>query len=202
MNAVRVAEPSVCAQLMSRGTLRKRNHFVPRTAAVRSSTQSSGTRTAVSTSERLGFVLAATVLLPCHRTVAGHLARDDRVEPGLDPVHVRPRRRPRVALDGRLRAGAVDVGDREDLAEDQAVALDREGEAVERAHRRAGAAVPLGVVEAAVARAPERLCEHGCELDAPDLLRVLLVDRPIRLDRAAEVDAAAVEDGEARLSVG
>ena len=57
MNAVSVAEPSVCAQLMSRGTLRKRNHFVPLTASVRSSIQSSGARTAVSTSDcRFDFV--------------------------------------------------------------------------------------------------------------------------------------------------
>ena len=49
MNAVSAAEPSVCIQLTSRGTFRKRNHFVPVTAAVRSSTQSSGARTAMST---------------------------------------------------------------------------------------------------------------------------------------------------------
>src|ERR1700675_209958 len=50
MNAVKAAEPRVCAQLTSRGTLRNRNHFVPRTAAVRSSIQSSGARMAFSTS--------------------------------------------------------------------------------------------------------------------------------------------------------
>ena len=50
MKAVSAAEPSVCTQLTSRGTLRKRNHFVPRTAPVRSSIQSSGARTAMSTS--------------------------------------------------------------------------------------------------------------------------------------------------------
>ena len=48
MNAVSAADPSVCIQLMSRGTLRKRNHLVPRTAPVRSSTQSSGASTAMS----------------------------------------------------------------------------------------------------------------------------------------------------------
>jgi hypothetical protein len=42
MNAVSAAEPSVCAQLMSRGTFRKRNHFVYPTSPERSSTQSSG----------------------------------------------------------------------------------------------------------------------------------------------------------------
>ena len=59
MNAVSVAEPSVCDQLMSRGTLRKRNHFVPVTARVRSSTQSSGWSTAVST-RVVRFDFAAT----------------------------------------------------------------------------------------------------------------------------------------------
>ena len=49
MKAVSAADPSVCIQLMSRGTFRKRNHFVPRTAPVRSSIQSSGASTAMST---------------------------------------------------------------------------------------------------------------------------------------------------------
>ena len=71
--------------------------------------------------------------------------------------------------------------------------------AVERAHGRAGAAVALGVVQPAVTRASEGLREHGPELDALDLLRRLFVDRPVRLHGTAEMDAAAVEDREARL---
>ena len=62
VNAISVAKPSVCAQLMSRGTFLKRNHFVPRTNAVRSSTQSSGASTARSTMFwRLVFRLVATI---------------------------------------------------------------------------------------------------------------------------------------------
>ena len=49
MNAISEAKPSVCDQLMSRGTFRNRNHFVPRTNAERSSIQSSGASTASST---------------------------------------------------------------------------------------------------------------------------------------------------------
>jgi hypothetical protein len=42
MNAVSVAEPSVCIQLTSAGTLRKRKYLVPPTKPERSSSQSSG----------------------------------------------------------------------------------------------------------------------------------------------------------------
>jgi hypothetical protein len=40
--AVRVAEPSVWNQLVSRGTFRKRKYLIPPTRPERSSTQSSG----------------------------------------------------------------------------------------------------------------------------------------------------------------
>ena len=60
-----------------------------------------------------------------------------------------------------------DAADGEELVEHEVPVLDRERVAVERAHGRAGRAVALGVVEAAVARAPERLREHGAQLDPP-----------------------------------
>ena len=43
--AVSVAEPSVCHQLVSRGTLRKRKYLTPPTSPERSSSQSSGSMT-------------------------------------------------------------------------------------------------------------------------------------------------------------
>ena len=114
------------------------------------------------------------------------------------PVHVRSRHRPRVLVDRRVRARPGHVPDRVQLVEDQPVVADRERVAIHRAHRRAGRAVPLRVVLAAVARAAERLREHRAQLDVADLRHPLLVDRPVRLHRASEVDAAAVEDREAR----
>jgi hypothetical protein len=51
-----------------------------------------------------------------------------------------------------------------------------------------------------VARAAERLREHRPELNAVHVLPRLLVDRTVRLDGAPEMDAAAVEDREARLA--
>ncbi len=71
--------------------------------------------------------------------------------------------------------------------------------AVERADGRAGDAIALGVVLASVARAAEagRLCRR--QNDGSLERRLLIVeDGPVRLHRAAQVDAAGVEDGEAR----
>ncbi len=49
MNAVSVADPSVCIQLVSPGTLRKRKYLIPPTRPDRSSSQSTGIMIAVST---------------------------------------------------------------------------------------------------------------------------------------------------------
>src|SRR5580765_5827993 len=122
----------------------------------------------------------------------------NRIEPPLDTVDVHAGVRLVVLHDPRARAHALNGSDAEQAAEDEVPVLDRELVPVERADGRAGAAVALGVVEAAVARAPEARREHGPELDAVDLLPRLLVDRPVRLHRAAEVDAAAEDCGEAR----
>ena len=130
MKAVSAAEPSVWAQLMSRGTFRKRNHFVPRTAAVRSSTQSSGARTA-SVDElvcRLDFAAIATP--------SPGSGRSDRATPR--PVDVRARHRPRVPRDRRVGARPRDVPHRVQLAEDKATVPDRERVPIHRAHRWAG----------------------------------------------------------------
>src|ERR1044071_1183918 len=115
MKAVSAAEPSVCIQLTSRGTLRKRNHFVPLTAAVRSSIQSSGARTAVSTS-CCRFDFAATS--------ARHLARDDRIQPRLDAIDVRSRCRPRIARNLGIGAGVGHVANGVELVEYQVAVLD------------------------------------------------------------------------------
>ena len=50
-------------------------------------------------------------------------------------------------------------------------------------------------------RAAEARGEHRPQLDVADVLRRLLVDRAVRLHRAAEVNAAAVERREARRAV-
>src|SRR4051794_9255874 len=83
------------------------------------------------------------------------MGRLDGIEPGLDAVHVLTRERERPLVDLRLPAGPLDVGDRERLAEMQVAAPDRVRVSVERTHGRAGGAVPLLVVLAAVARAAE-----------------------------------------------
>ena len=100
----------------------------------------------------------------------------------------------------RARApGALDAGDAEELADEEVALADRELGAVERADGRAGGAVALGVVLAAVARAAEagRLGRRQLDVVAERLLLVV-EDGAVRLHRAAEVRAARVEDREAR----
>src|SRR4029079_2588520 len=109
----------------------------------------------------------------------------DGIEPALDAVDVHARVRLVVLHDPRARTHALNGSDAEQAAEDEVAVLDRELVPVERADGRARATVALGVVEATVARAPEARSEHGPELDAVDLLPRLLVDRPVRLHRAA-----------------
>ena len=101
-----------------------------------------------------------------------------------------------------VRAGPDDLGDRERRAEEEVAVANRERVAVERAHRRAGGAVALGVVLAAVARAAE-----AGERDGRDQRHVLVgdgvrvVERAVRLHRAAEMRAVVRDDREARLVV-
>src|SRR4029079_3004775 len=148
MNAVNEAAPSVCAQLMSCGTFRKRNHFVYPTRPERASVQSSGMSTA-SARECLREVFVATTGSPRRSRSR------NRIEPPLDTVDVHAGVRFVVLHDPRARAHALNGSDAEQAAEDEVPVLDRELVPVERADGRAGAAVALGVVEAAVARAPE-----------------------------------------------
>ena len=77
--------------------------------------------------------------------------------------------------------------------------LDRVLEPVHRPHGRACRPIALGVVLTAVTGTAEGLGEHRSQLDVSELLLRLLVDRPVRLYGAAEMDAAAVEDREAGL---
>jgi hypothetical protein len=81
--------------------------------------------------------------------------RLERVEDRLRAVHVDARVDPVVRVDDRVRAIAVDLSDGVRLAEDEPAVEDREAIAVERADRRAGRAVALGAVLAAVAGAAE-----------------------------------------------
>ena len=112
----------------------------------------------------------------------------------------------RILLDPRVLAGALDLVDAVGAAEDQPAVLDRVSVAVERADGRAGGAVALGVVLPAVAGAAEAGRLSGRQLEQLDPGLVgdeasrLVVDRAVRLDRAAEVGAAVRENGEARLA--
>ena len=114
---------------------------------------------------------------------------------------------PVVGVDDRLRARAVDLADGVRLGQDEVAVANQEAVAVERANGRAGHAVALGVVLAAVARAAEaRRGLRRRQLDrraAFDLHQLLLVleRQAVDLHRAAEVDAAVREDREARHAV-
>src|SRR6188508_149685 len=194
MNAVNEAAPSVCAQLMSCGTFRKRNHFVYPTRPERSSVQSSG-MSAASAREGLREVFVA---------ISGSPRRSrsrNGIEPPLDAVDVDARVRLVVLHDLRARTHALNGSDAEQAAEHEVPVLDRELVPVERADGWAGGAVALGVVEAAVARAAEARSEDRPELDAVDLLLRLLVDRAVGLHGAPEMCAAAEDRGEARHAV-
>src|SRR5512135_616002 len=113
--AVSVAAPSVCIQLTSRGTLRKRKYLTPPTRPVRSSTQSSGTRAALSSClRRADFAMSGP------RDRYG-------IEPAFDAVHVHARIGLPVAADPRLGARTLDRADAEMLAEHEVAVHDREG---------------------------------------------------------------------------
>ena len=190
MKAVSAAEPSVCPQLMSRGTFRKRNHFVA----------ANSRRPLVDPVERCEHRQIDHLLplrLGSHATPSPGSERWDTAMP-----RSRPRAFPEPTMGTarwwRSRPCPRRSRPRRAAAEDETPVPDRERVAIHRAHRRAGLAIALGVVQPAVARASERLREHRSELDAVDVLARLLVDRAVRLHRAAEVDAAAVEDREAR----
>src|SRR4051794_9962666 len=195
MNAVSVAEPRVWNQLVSPGTLRKRKYLIPPTSPERSSIQSTGYRIvcwicSLRVSRRVAMVFLRSV------------GRLDGIEPGLETVHVLAREGERPLVDHGRRADAVDVRDRERLADEEVAVADREGVAVERAYRRTGDPVPLGVVLAAVARTAEAGDRHGRDQGhIAERLRVLLVQRTVRLHRAAEVRTVVRDDREARLAV-
>src|SRR5262245_27451217 len=97
-----------------------------------------------------------------------------------------------VLVDLRSPAGALDVRHAEHAEQDEPAVADREVVAVERVRRRAGGAVALRVVLAAVARAPEacglRLVQRDRAAQRADLPR--LAERAVRLHRAAEMRTA------------
>ncbi len=89
------------------------------------------------------------------------------------------------------------------LADEQAAVADRERVAVERAHRRAGDAVALGVVLAAVARAAEARdrAPSGSASRRRTASCSSSSSGAVRLHRAAEVRAVVRDDREARLAL-
>src|SRR5262245_4050993 len=136
------------------------------------------------------------------------MRRLDRVEDLLPAVDVLTRPGELVLVDRGVLALPGDVRDAERLAEDQVAVDDRELVAVERAHRRAGRAVPLGVVLAAVARTAEASRRDDRDqrhllslLTRRNLLLVGRLRRAVRLHRTAEVGAAVRDDREAGLTV-
>src|SRR3954453_319578 len=141
----------------------------------RSSSQSSGYSTAICSrclrsSARVGFRLVVVAISAC--SVVG---RVDGIEDLLDPVDVLTRADELVLVDLRLRAGPVDLRDRVLAQQNQPALPDVELVAVEGADRRAGGAVPFGVVLAAVARAPEAGGDGRVERDLA--VRRFLLDR-------------------------
>src|SRR5580765_6061072 len=249
-NAVSVAEPSVCHQLVSPGTLRKRKYLTPPTSPERSSSQSSGYIAAPTTlSRRSDFLRAISdqsdeigALPGCEKQaregrrersyLEGTGATEDaawrrlsraggrpmssgwsplvgrlqRVEPGLGAVRVLAGAVQVDLLDLGGLAGALDLDDAVEVAEHQAPFDDVELVAVEAANRRAGDAVALLVVRAAVARTDEagrrqHRCDQHLAVVAPDRLLLLREDRAARLHRATDVRAAVRDDREARNAV-
>ncbi len=103
-------------------------------------------------------------------------------------------------MDLRGAADTVDVRDGERLADEEMTVPDRERIPVERAHGRAGDPVALRVVLAAVARATEAGDrDRRDQRHVLEVLRVLVVERAVRLHRTAEVGAMVRDDREARL---
>src|SRR5918911_1961335 len=94
MKAVSVAEPSVCIQLTSAGTLRKRKSLTPPTRPERSSSQSSGYWIAASRRWR-----RADFLRRVGTAEAMSVGRLEGVEPGLGAVDVLPRAGQPVLVD-------------------------------------------------------------------------------------------------------
>src|SRR5438034_5008875 len=132
--------------------------------------------------------------------------RLQRIHPGLDSVDMLARAVELVLLDLRVLRRPGDLGRPERVAEDQVAVDDRELVAVKGTHGRAGDAVPLRVVRAAVAGADEagrgeaRDQRHVAALRLEGLLLVL-AERPAGLDRAAEMRAAVGDARVARLAV-
>src|SRR5437867_887842 len=127
-NAVSVAAPSVCIQLTSRGTLRKRKYLTPPTMPVRSSIQSSGSRIACSScrlradlgisapsrdaASFLGAMSGRGTWMALREGAPLAPRHRNRIEPALPAVHVDARRGRREAADLGAGAGALDVTDR------------------------------------------------------------------------------------------
>src|SRR5215207_3584184 len=127
-NAVRVAEPSVWNQSVSRGTLRKRKYRMPPMRPDRSSSQSIGYMTACSMRcLRVDFGI---------RSSTRDVRRLQRVEPGFGSIDMLARSLETVLLDLRRGTGALDVRDAVRAQQDESVVLDPVLVAVERSHRR------------------------------------------------------------------
>src|SRR5829696_5005760 len=130
---------------------------------------------------------------------ASRLSRHlDGVEPRLGPVDMDAGNLAAVLVDPRPGAGALDLRDAVKSAEIEDAVADRELRPVERPHGRPGHSVSLGVVLATVARASEAGHQHRRDLHLvlPHRLLPILVDEPVRLDRATEVRAARIEGRE------
>ena len=198
-NAVSVAEPSVCIQFVSPGTLRKRKYL---TAADEAGPLLEPVEREV---DRLLHPLLAHVgAWGCLRSPSV-VRRVEGIEPLLGAVDVLARADELVLVDLRLRAAAVDVRDGVRAQQHEPAVLDLEVVAVERAHRRAGGAVALRVVLAAVARAAEAGRNGRAQRDRAVLRLLGLVlhaedraARAVRLHRAAEMRAPVGDDREAR----
>src|SRR5215210_3048915 len=133
------------------------------------------------------------------------MRRLDRVQDLLPAVDVLAGARELVLVDARILPLALHARDAVRVAENQPSVLDRVVVAIESAHGRAGDAIPLGVVLAAVARAAEAAGRdrrrHRYFLSALplDLLLLVVLHRSVWLNRAAEMRAAVRDDREARL---
>src|SRR5882724_5908923 len=130
--------------------------------------------------------------------------RVERVEDLLDAVDVLARPDLFVLVDLRLRARAFDVRDRIRAEQHETAVVDLEGVTIERTRRRAGRAIALRVVLAAVARAAEAGGDDRKERDLPVLAglgeRLQPKDRAaraVRLHRATEMRAMVRDNREA-----
>ena len=202
MNAVSVAEPSVCSQLMSR-------RDVAEEEVADAADEARALLEPVDRREQQPLEL-----LPFRRLLArgdGHARgsldplRGGRVQPvASGPSTCSPGSKRVYASITRVRARPIDLADAERLAEHDVAVDDRVVVAIERAHRRAGDTVALECRRRRRGRGRRTrtgsvgIRRDGLALGSPDRLGGVHVGLPAGLGRTAEVDAAVREDREAR----